>query len=167
MSLCHHQDDPDPDGRPTTSLEPEALFVLGALRSWIAAHRPGGAAPIDWRQVFALAELPWPVASAFGSLMSVIRHGMRRPLDFRCCPCPQLGRDEEAVFRIIAALQQGDRLGAVEEFADWLYPESVIPALDAASALALQFGANGVTLSIAGTPTQCLTARGVGHPARH
>jgi hypothetical protein len=136
MTQCEHRDDPDPEGRPTMALEGEALFVVAVLRSWIAAQRPGGDDGPDWRRIFVLADLPPDASACFGFFMSIVRQAMRRALDIRCCACPQVGRDEEALLRIIGALQADDRLGALDDIADWLHPEGVMPALNAAVELA-------------------------------
>lgn len=128
------------------TLQAEALFVVAVLRSWIAAQRPGGDNGHDWRRIFVLAELPPEAAAAFGCFMAIVRQVMRRALDIRCCPCPQVGRDEEAFLRIIGALQADDRLGALDDIADWLHPEGTMPALDAAVRLASLLASHDVLL---------------------
>lgn len=136
MTQCEHRDEPDAEGRPTMALEAEALFVVAVLRSWIAAQRPGGDNSPDWRRIFVLAELPPNVSASFGCFMSIVRQSMSRALDIRCCACPQVGHDEEALLRIIGALQADDRLGALDDIADWLHPGGVMPTLNAAVELA-------------------------------
>lgn len=146
MTQCDHRDEPDPQGRPTMALEAEALFVVAVLRSWIAAQRPGGDDGPDWRRIFVLAELPLEASAAFGGFMSIVRQAMRRALDIRCCTCPLVGRDEEAMLRIIGSLQADDRLRALDDIADWLYPDGVMPALDAAVKLARLLASHDVLL---------------------
>lgn len=134
MTRCEHRD--DPQGRPTLALSAEALFLVGALRAWTAARRPGEDQGAGWRQIFALAEMPAEAGLAFDRFLAAVVRGLRRPLDIRCRPCPQVGADEEALLRILGALQAGDRLGAIDDLAGWLVPEAVIPALGAGQHLA-------------------------------
>ena len=147
MSRCHHREEADPAGRPTLSLEPEALFVVGALRSWTADRRRGRPEGVPaWRGVFGMAGLPEAAAGAFDAFLRAVERGMRRPLDIRCCRCPAVGRDEEAMLRLLQALQQDDRLGAFEALEDWLVPEAVAPALALAGALARLLAAGFVRI---------------------
>lgn len=169
MTQCEHRDEPDPQGRPTMALEGEALFVVAVLRSWIAAQRPGGDAGLEWRRIFVLADLPPEASASFGCFMSVVLPAMRRALDIRCCTCPQIGRDEEALLRIIGALQANDRLGALDDIADWLYPEGVMPAFNAAVRLARLLASHDVLLpytAAVAMPLDMLGAGRVRH-ARH
>lgn len=166
MPSCHHRE--EADGRPALSLDAEALFLVGVLRAWTAAQRPhrSDATP-DWRDIIALAGLPAEAAREFSGFMAIVLHGMRRPLDIRCCPCPQVGRDEEALLRIIGALQRGDRLTALDDLADWLQPEGVVPALRGAGRLAAVLEAHEVDLAAgAGLPPparQAVAAQGARH----
>lgn len=162
MTACHHRDeagpqaDPQagPQARPALSLDAEALFVVGLLRAWTMARRSRGAAEAtpDWRHIIALASLPTVACQEFGGFMAIVMHAMRRPLDIRCCPCPQVGRDEEAMLRIIGALQRGDRLGAMDDLADWLSPDGVVPALRLAERLAAILQANEICLAEGAVP---------------
>jgi hypothetical protein len=134
---CHHRDEAAPAGRATLLLEPEALFLVGALRTWLAGRRgrlPEGVPA--WREVFALASMPAAATAAFGTFLRAVERGMRRPLDVRCCSCPAVGRDEEALLRMLEALLRGDRLTACDVLEDWMVPEAVVPALDLATHLA-------------------------------
>ena len=147
MTRCEHRDDPDPEARPTTALVAEELFLLGVLRAWKAAQQPDADHGPSWRRIFVLAELPPEPGAAFDRFMTAVARTMRRPLDIRCRPCPQVGTDEEAMLRIVGALQVGDRLGAIDDLAGWLVPEGIIPALGAAQHLAAQLSHHGVVLS--------------------
>lgn len=144
MTRCEHRDDPDPRGRPVLALQPEALFVTAVLRSWVAAHRPGPAEAPDWRDICARAELPHWATQAFGAFMGAVHLAMQRPLDIRCCRCPQLGRDEDIMLGLLHALQCDDRLGAIDALSGWLAPESVMPVFTLASDLAARFEACGI-----------------------
>jgi hypothetical protein len=136
MMQCWHRDDPDPQGRAVTALEPEELFIVGVLRAWVSMRRPGRDTPLSWRDVFAMAELPSDAAAAFDGLIVIVARAMRRALDVRCRHCPQVGADEEAMLRMMGAVQARDRLTGLDELSAWLVPESLMPALDAAERLA-------------------------------
>ena len=139
MADCHHHHDAAaPPGRPVLSLEAEALFVVGVSRAWTAALEPD--AP-DWRQIFTLASLPPEATAAYGSFMALVVQARRRPLDIRGCSCPEVGRDEEALLRLIGAVQAGDLLAALDELDDWLWPGNRTPVLRAAGTVAALFEA--------------------------
>ncbi|MDO9714750.1 hypothetical protein, partial [Paracraurococcus lichenis] len=74
------------------------------------------------------------------AFLRAVHRGMRRPLDIRCCPCPQLGRDEGLLLTLLGALQEGDTLSALEVLADWLEQPAVMPALTLATRLAAAAG---------------------------
>lgn len=162
MTHCHHHDAPDPHSRPTMSLEAESLFVVGVLRAWVAAHQPKPAEGPEWRQIFGLASLPPEAAAAFGSFMTLVRQSLRRPLDIRCCPCPQLGRDEEALLRILGAVQSADRLGALDELGGWLQPGNLTMALRSADRLASLLAQHDVRLPRASIPAEILAGHAAG-----
>jgi hypothetical protein len=147
MSGCHHRGEAEAPGRATLSLEPEALFVVGAFRSWVAERR--GQRPADvppWREVFQMAEMRDAAAPAFDRFLRAVERGMRRPLDIRCCRCPAVGADEAMLLRLLAALQAADRLSAYETLGDWLVPEAVPHAMGLAAALAAALLASDVGL---------------------
>jgi hypothetical protein len=160
MTRCHHRDEPDSDGRPTMSLEAESLFVVGVLRAWVAEHQPKPGEGPDWRQIFVLASLPAEAAAAFGSFMTLVRQSLRRQLDIRCCPCPQLGRDEEALLRILGAVQAEDRLAALDELGGWLLPGNLTAALRSADTLAALLARHDVRLPRASIPAEILVRNG-------
>lgn len=91
---------------------------------------------------------------------------MRRALDIRCCTCPQVGRDAEALLRIIGALQADDRLGAPDDIGDWLHPEGVMPAFHAAVTLTRWLASHDVLLPYTAAAAMPVGPRGTG-PARH
>jgi len=164
MTACRHRDEADTPGRPTLSLAPEDLFVVGALRSWVAGRRGRRPAAVpDWRSVFAMAELPGPTAEAFAAFLGAVECGMRRPLDIRCCRCPVVGRDEAAALHLLGALQQGDRLAACNVLADWLVPEGFAPALALAAGLASALAAEEVCLGTDTSPGRALHDRAAAH----
>jgi len=148
---CDGTHAPVPGERATLELGPAELFVVGALRAWVAPLRaPGGTHP-DWREIFALAEVAGPGATAFDGMMSVVARSARRLLDVRCCRCPSLGEDEVALLALVGALQAGDAPGALAVLADWLPPASVMPALQGAQRFATLTAAAGLRLPVAGT----------------
>lgn len=135
-TICQHRGEDGRSGRLAEALDPGSLLVLAALRAWVSQQRaPGQPAP-EWRALFRIGEVSATAAACFDTLMGHVRHGMRRALDIRCFACPRVGADEEAMLRIIAALQEGDRLSALDELADWLGPEAAMRTLPAADAFA-------------------------------
>ena len=158
MAACHHHHDAAAaSGRPVLSLEAEALFVVGVSRAWTAALQPETP---DWRQIFTLASLPAEAAAAYGSFMALVTQSRRRPLDIRGCSCPEVGRDEEALLRLIGAVQAGDLLAALDELDDWLRPGNRTPVLRAAGAVAALFEAHDIQV-----PHRAAAPRPARHPA--
>ena len=174
MAECHHHhDEATAPGRPVLSLEAEALFVVGVCRAWTAALQPADpetpdwetpnsetpdSESPDWRHIFTLASLPPEAAAAYASFMTLVMQSRRRPLDIRGCSCPEVGRDEEALLRLIGAVQAGDLLAALDELDDWLRPGNRTPVLRAAGTVAALFEAHDIQL-----PHQAAAPR----PARH
>ena len=145
MAECHHHHDAAaPSGRPVLSLEAEALFVIGVSRAWTAALVPADPDAPNWRQIFTLASLPPEAAAAYGSFMTLVMQSRRRPLDIRGCSCPEVGRDEEALLRLVGAVQAGDLLAALDELDDWLWPGNRTPVLRAAGTVAALFEAHDI-----------------------
>ncbi|TDH60821.1 hypothetical protein E2C06_20200 [Dankookia rubra] len=130
-----HREDVD-QSRGVNELEPEALFCIAVLRTWVAERRPAGAASLDWREVCRQGELPENAVQAFDAFFSAVHHAMQRPLDIRCCQCPQLGVDEDDLLVLLHALQQGDVLSALVVLTDWLVKPAVMPTLQLATGLA-------------------------------
>lgn len=142
MAECHHHhDEAAAPGRPVLSLEAEALFVVGVCRAWTAALQPADPETPDWRHIFTLASLPPEAAAAYASFMTLVMQSRRRPLDIRGCSCPEVGRDEEALLRLIGAVQAGDLLAALDELDDWLWPGNRTPVLRTAGTVAALFEA--------------------------
>lgn len=140
-------DHPVPAGtRATRDLGTAELFLIAALRAWVAPlMRPGEAHP-NWRDPFHFAEIGAPVAAAFDGMMSLIGGQATRLIDVHCCRCPSLGQDEEHMLRLMRALQAGEMPVAVEVLADWLPGDAVWPALELARHVALGLAAAGLSL---------------------
>ncbi|MFC7477792.1 hypothetical protein ACFQS7_25805 [Dankookia sp. GCM10030260] len=117
-------------------LEPEALFCIAVLRTWVAVRRPGGAASLHWREVCRQGELPEDAVQAFDAFLCAVHHAMRRPLDIRCCLCPQLGVDEDDLLLLLDALQRDDVLSALAVLTDWLVQPAIMSTLPLAMRLA-------------------------------
>lgn len=163
MQRCEHRDDPDPRGRATLGLAAEELFLVGVLRAWTAAQRTGGESEPTWCAIFALAELPADTGAAFGHFMSAVARTMRRPLDIRCRPCPQVGADEEAMLRIVSSVQAKDRLSAIDDLAGWVVPEGITRALRAAQRFGTLLSRHEIVLSPSTlAPPSTWTDRGYG-----
>lgn len=151
-TICRHRGEDGRSGRLADGLDPGSLLLLVVVRAWVSRHRaPDQPAP-DWRQLLVLSEVSEPTVERLDRLLRQVRHGMRRPLDVRCCPCPRIGADEEALLRMIGALQAGDRLAALDELCDWLEPEAAARTLPDADAFARAFLAEGLPVAGAAVP---------------
>jgi hypothetical protein len=129
-----------------TDLEAAELFVVGALRAWVAPlMRPGRPHP-DWREIFQLAGVPPLASDSFDSMMSVLSHSAARLIDVRCCRCPSISRDEIGMLLLVGGLQDGDLLAAVEVLHDWLHPGVVPVMYPPAQRFAAMAGAAGLRL---------------------
>jgi len=129
-------------------LGPDELFVVGALRAWVAPlMRPGSQHP-DWRSLFGIAGVAAPGAAGFDLMLTVIAGSAQRLLEVRCCRCPTLGADEAAMLHLVSALQIGDVPGALDVLSDWLPPDSVPAALRAARHFAAAMAAGGLRVSL-------------------
>jgi hypothetical protein len=138
-----------PGERAALDLGAEELFVLGAFRAWVAPRMRPGAAHPDWRELFRLAGAPAAAAVGLDLLLSVVAAHAQRLIEVRCCACPSLGPDEEALLRLVAALQAGDSLDALDVLSDWLPPGMVAPALRGAQRFATLIAAAGLRLPAA------------------
>jgi hypothetical protein len=140
-------DDPAQAGtRGAMHLGDAELFVVGTLRAWVAPiMRPGQPHP-DWQELCRLAGVGTQGTSGFDTLMSVIAAQAKRLIDVHCCRCPGLGGDEAAMLCLVAALQAGETLAALDVLRDWLPDVAVGPALHAARRFALHTGKAGLTL---------------------
>lgn len=151
---CGHHLEPAPGERSALDLASGELFVLAALRAWVAPLRdPEGSHP-DWRALFRMAGVAAEAAQGFDQLMGIVARGAIRLLDVRCCRCPGLGADEEALLRITAALQAGEALTALDELAGWLPQAALVPALQGAQRFATLTAAAGLRLPSAPSPAQ-------------
>ena len=88
----------------------ERMF-LWAIRTWSASHADLTAVWWSLDRAFAHegmhAALP-----PFHQLMSTLFAGLQRWPDIRCVACAHVGRDEANLLRTLAALQDGNELGA-------------------------------------------------------
>jgi len=136
--------------REAIDLDAAALFVVATLRSWVAPlMRPGEDHP-DCRDLFAMAGVGAPGVQAFEALMSMIGSQAIRLIDMRCCHCCGVGEDEEAMLRLLAALQASDRATGLLVLRDWLPEEAVPSALQAAWRFAAAMTEAGLRLPAEG-----------------
>lgn len=143
MEPCNPDHRPAPGERALLDLGPEELFVVAALRAWVApVMRPGTPHP-DWREMFRLAGVASAGAVGFDLLMSVVGGSAQRVIEVRCCRCPSLGADEVLMLRLVGALQNGDTLTALDVVSDWVPQGSVAPALRGAQRFAAMMSAAG------------------------
>ena len=152
---CHP---PMPGERPTMDLGAEELFVVGALRAWVAPLQAPSAPHPDWREIMGLASMPAGAAVAFDLFMTVVAQGARRLLDVRHPPCTSLGEAELGMLRLITALQRGDQATALDLLEDWLTGEAVPAALRAAERFAELAAEGGMRLPAAPPPPRFVFA---------
>jgi hypothetical protein len=137
---------PAPGRRGAMDLDAAELFVVATLRAWVAPHMRPGAPHPDWRELFRMAGAGLPAMVAFDGLMSVIGAQAKRQIDVHCCRCPSLGDDEAGMLRLVAALQSGETLAALDILGDWLPDAAIGPALHAARRFALCIAEAGLSL---------------------
>jgi len=143
MEPCNPDHRPEPGERAILDLGAEELFVVASLRAWVAPMmRPGTPHP-DWREMFRLAGVASAGAVGFELVMSVLGSTAQRVIEVRCCRCPSLGADEVRMLRLVAALQAGDTVAALDVIADWVPPGSITPALRGAERFAAMMSAAG------------------------
>ncbi|MBS7809399.1 hypothetical protein [Roseococcus pinisoli] len=160
MEPCNPDHHPAPGERALLDLGPEELFVVAALRAWVAPlMRPGTPHP-DWREMFRLAGVASAGAVGFDLMMSVVGESAQRIIEVRCCRCPSLGADEVAMLRLVEALQNDDTLSALDVISDWVPPGSVAPALRGAERFTAMMSAAGHRL-----PAQAMPAQAMERPA--
>jgi hypothetical protein len=136
--------------RSAMDLDGGELFVVAALRAWVAPlTRPGEPHP-EWRDLFRIAGVGVPGTVAFEALMSVIGSQAIRLIDVHCCSCRALGDDETAMLRLVAALQSGDAPGALAVLRGWLPEDAALPALNAARRFAAAMAEAGLVLQSKG-----------------
>ncbi len=136
--------------RDARDLDPAALFVVATLRSWIAPLMGAGEDHPPCRDLFALAGVGPQGMAAFDALMSMVGSQAIRLIDMRGCHCCGVGEDEEAMLRLLAALQAADRVAGLFVLCSWLPEDAVPAALDAASRLAVAMAEAGLLLAEGG-----------------
>lgn len=134
-------------------LTPGALFVVAALRAWVAPLMYPGEEHPDWREIFRQGGVRSTGAVGFDMVMSVVAGQAQRLLEVRCCHCPGVGADEALMLHMIAALQADDMQGAIAVLADWLPQSALAPALCGARRFAAEISAAGLHLRLAALPT--------------
>lgn len=137
---------PAPGRRGAMDLDASELFVIAALRAWVAPQMHPGEVHPDWRELFRMAKAGVPAMLAFDGLMSIIAAHATRLIDVHCCRCPALGDDEALMLCLVTALQSGEALPALEILGDWLPDEATAPALLAARRFALSIAEAGFAL---------------------
>ncbi|RVT96315.1 hypothetical protein EOD42_14495 [Rhodovarius crocodyli] len=111
---------PQPTEPTLETLGPDALFTVGVLRAWVAPLMQPGKANPDWRDICRMIHLCSEGIRAFDRMMALLTNHARRPIEVRCCDCPQVGIDERHMLRLIGALQIGDRVEALEVLVGWM-----------------------------------------------
>jgi hypothetical protein len=148
--------DPAPEGdagrapRAAIDLDAAALFVVATIRGWVGPLLHPGRDHPDCRELFAMAGVGAPGAQAFDALMGIIGSQAIRLIDMRCCDCCGVGEDEEAMLRLLAALQAADRATGLRVLRGWLPEEAVPAALQAAWRFAAAMAEAGLLLPVEG-----------------
>ena len=102
---------------PLAGLRAAELFLLTALRLWLAAHCRADVP--DWRQGFAAAGLMEDGAPDFDMALRILVAGVRR-VDSRPAVHPRLSADEARLLRLFGVLQRGETGAAVGILQAWL-----------------------------------------------
>jgi len=120
-------------------------FIVWAARSWIAHLDRGGTDLAHLRHGFALAGAQDALVPLDG-LLGVVAATARRRLDFRCLRCAEVGRDEEVLIEILAAIQHGRPSACRRGLDSWLPPAAA--RIAHACALRLGFAMRSARLTL-------------------
>jgi hypothetical protein len=118
MQLCRPEP-AYPTNVPIEALRTPELFVLAALRHWVAPQRDPAGDHGDWRGAFRAAAIE-DIAPSFDALCRIIGTAALAPLDVRCVRCARLGEDEAWMLQLVSLLQRDRIVEAAAILEHWL-----------------------------------------------
>ena len=118
MQLCRPEP-AYPTNAPIEELRTPELFVLAALRHWVAPQRDPGGTHGDWRGAFQAAAIEDTAVPSFDSFLRILGTA-RAPLDVRCVKCARLGEDEAWLLQLISLMQRDRVIEAAAILEHWL-----------------------------------------------
>ena len=123
-----------PPNAPVADLRTAELFVLCAVRLWVARFRNsvenGEWASHDLERGFAAAGVADEGLAGLCRFFDVVVAAVQKPLDMRCVKCPALGEDEGQLLQAVSLFQHGQADGAAVVLRDWLPAAALRLALD-------------------------------------
>jgi hypothetical protein len=119
MQLCRPEP-AYPTNAPIEALRTPELFVLAALRHWVAPHRDPGGAHGDWRGAFQAAAIEETGAPSFDAFCRILGAAAVAPLDVRCVKCARLGEDEAWLLQLVSLMQRDRVIEAAAILEHWL-----------------------------------------------
>jgi len=131
---------------PIATLRTPELFLLSALRLWIAALVDPQGGHADWREGMAAAGIEPQGVPAFDGFWRIVSAAPLRELDLRCPTCPRLGEDEAWFLQAVQLLQARCYDRALAILADWLPSAAWRQAILPLRALARTLSEAGLTL---------------------
>jgi hypothetical protein len=160
-----------PPNAPVADLRTAELFVLCAVRLWVARFRDpaenGVRASRDLERGFAAAAVADQGLVGLCRFFDVVVATVQKPLDMRCLKCPALGEDEGLLLQAVSLLQHGPGAEAATVLREWLPPAALRLALRELAELAGALMDAGLVLprrhaeaAFTGSPVVC-TDRGV------
>lgn len=119
MQLCRPEP-VYPTDAPIEALRTPELFVLAALRHWVAPHRDPGGEHSDWRSAFRAAAIEDAGAPSFNAFCRILGTAALAPLDVRCVRCARLSEDEGWLLQLVSLMQRDRVVEAVAILEHWL-----------------------------------------------
>jgi hypothetical protein len=119
MQLCRPEP-AYPTNAPIEELRTPELFVLAALRHWVAPQRDPGGTHGDWRGAFEAASIEDTAAPSFDSFLRILGTAALAPLDVRCVKCARLGEDEAWMLQLVSLMQRDRVIEAAAILDHWL-----------------------------------------------
>jgi hypothetical protein len=119
MQLCRPEP-AYPTNAPIEQLRTPELFVLAALRHWVAPHRDPAGTHGDWRGAFRAAAIEETGAPSFDSFCRILGTAALSPLDVRCVKCARLGEDEAWLLQLVSLMQRDRVIEAAAILEHWL-----------------------------------------------
>lgn len=116
------------DPTPICTLNYPERFTVWAARVWIECFRDDCQTCPRLENMFRHAHLS-DHAGPFYEFFTLVAHGARRKLDFRCPGCKNVGTDEHLLLTLLSAQQWGSPATATSVLTDWLHPAAARRAI--------------------------------------